>query len=151
MAACQQWELAFAQDWLKVWFAFEVHAMFDYSRWMCPITKYWKESYDSRWLGYILLEVGIVSWPWYVFTFGLVWLSSAKAKHCIFFKPRSFIHFGIYRNGYYGFSFCWIRLLVREVYHLDGIMHKWANRHFDEFEKTSRCNMEYRIKRINTN
>ena len=35
--------------------------------------------------------------------------------------------------------------------HLDGIMHKWSNPHFDDFEKKSRCNMKYRIKRINTN
>ena len=34
---------------------------------------------------------------------------------------------------------------------LDGIMHKWANPHFDDFEKKSRCNMKYRIKQINTN
>ena len=33
-------------------------------------------------------------------------------------------------------------------YYLDGIMHKWANPHFDDFEKKSRCNMEYMIKRI---
>ena len=30
-------------------------------------------------------------------------------------------------------------------------MHKWANPHFDDFEKKSRSNMKYRIKRINTN
>ena len=29
-------------------------------------------------------------------------------------------------------------------------MHKWANPHFDGFEKKSRSNMKYRIKRINT-
>ena len=29
-------------------------------------------------------------------------------------------------------------------------MHKWANPHFDDFEKKSHSNMEYRIKRINT-
>ena len=34
---------------------------------------------------------------------------------------------------------------------MDGIMHKWANPHFDDFEKKSRCKVEYRIKRINTN
>ena len=34
---------------------------------------------------------------------------------------------------------------------IDGIMHKWANPHFDDFEKKSRSNMEHRIKRINTN
>ena len=27
-------------------------------------------------------------------------------------------------------------------------MHKWANQHFDDFEKKSRSNMKYRIKRI---
>ena len=30
-------------------------------------------------------------------------------------------------------------------------MHKWANPHFDDFEKKSRCNMKYSIKRMNTN
>ena len=30
-------------------------------------------------------------------------------------------------------------------------MHKWANPHFDDFEKKSRCNMKYRIKRIHKN
>ena len=35
--------------------------------------------------------------------------------------------------------------------HLDGIKHKWANPHFDEFEKKSCFNMKYMIKRINTN
>ena len=34
---------------------------------------------------------------------------------------------------------------------LNGIMHKWANPHFDDFEKKSRSNMKYKIKRINTN
>ena len=37
-----------------------------------------------------------------------------------------------------------------ELY-MDGIMHKWANPHFDNFEKKSRYNMKYSIKRINTN
>ena len=33
-----------------------------------------------------------------------------------------------------------------------GIMHKWSNPHFDNnFEKKSRCNMKYRIKRMNKN
>ena len=34
---------------------------------------------------------------------------------------------------------------------MDGIMHKWADPHFDDFEKKSRCNMKYRIKRVNRN
>ena len=34
---------------------------------------------------------------------------------------------------------------------MDVIMHKWSNPHFGDFEKKSRCNMKYRIKRINTN
>ena len=34
---------------------------------------------------------------------------------------------------------------------MDGIMHKWANPHFDDFENKSRSNMEYRIKPIKTN
>ena len=34
---------------------------------------------------------------------------------------------------------------------MDGIMHKWANPQSDDFEKKSRCNIEYMIKRINTN
>ena len=34
---------------------------------------------------------------------------------------------------------------------LDGIKHKWANSHFDDFETKSRCSMKYTIKRINTN
>ena len=35
--------------------------------------------------------------------------------------------------------------------YMDGIMHKWANPHFDDIEKKLLCNMKYRIKRINTN
>ena len=36
------------------------------------------------------------------------------------------------------------------IIYVDGIMHKWANRHFDDFEKKSPCNMKYRKKRGNT-
>ena len=38
-----------------------------------------------------------------------------------------------------------------DLHHMNGIMHKWANPHFDDLEKKSRSNMKYRIKRINTN
>ena len=31
------------------------------------------------------------------------------------------------------------------ILHMDGIKHKWANPHFDDFEKKSRCNMKYMI------
>ena len=34
---------------------------------------------------------------------------------------------------------------------MDGIMHKWANPHLDDFEKKSRCNMKYSVQQINTN
>ena len=39
----------------------------------------------------------------------------------------------------------------KSTHQLDGIMHKSANQHFDDFGKKSRSNMKYRIKRINTN
>ena len=37
------------------------------------------------------------------------------------------------------------------TFKLDDIMHKWSSPHFDDVEKKSRCNMKYRMKRINTN
>ena len=42
-------------------------------------------------------------------------------------------------------------IIPYNMYIIPYIMHKWANPHFDDFEKKSRSNMKYKIKRINTN
>ena len=57
---------------------------------------------------------------------------------------------GITRNGVANGAFS-RQCVGDEDYLLDSIMHKWSNPHFDDFEKKSRCNMKYGIKRINTN
>ena len=39
--------------------------------------------------------------------------------------------------------------IMRDISQMDGIMHKWANPHYDYFEKKNAS--QYRIKRIKTN
>ena len=48
-------------------------------------------------------------------------------------------------------SLIMLALCLHVSLYLEGIMHKWANPHFDDIEKKSRSSMKYRIKRINTN
>ena len=62
------------------------------------------------------------------------------------------VHRNVAQMVYTSISIGLAKHLHQELFNqMDGIMHKWSNPHFDNFEKKSRCNMKYRIKRINTN
>ena len=64
------------------------------------------------------------------------------------------LHFNMNMEAFCLFSaFLYIAYLSFSppVWYMDGIKHKWADPNFDDFDKISRCNMKYMIKRINEN